>query len=161
MTSTGKLNPDYKRLEAKLLIGMSTTMSITTDATYKLFSSFMPRRKEIVHLINSNTLDLRIYPTNYFRHFDPNTEFTKWALVEVESAEPIPMGMQKFDLKSGLYAVFTYTGDIHETRIFQEIFTFWLPNSEYTLDDRPHFEIMFPCEKKQNIVKQEIYIPIK
>ena len=45
---------------------------------------------------------------------------------------------------------------------FQYIFTNWLPNSEYELDNRPHFEIL--GDKYINgsaDSEEEIWIPVK
>jgi AraC family transcriptional regulator len=73
---------------------------------------------------------------------DLHQEFEKWAVVEVSDFEMIPDGMETFTLPSGLYAVFHYKGSSTDTRIFAHIFGTWLPNSAYTLDHRPHFEVL-------------------
>ena len=66
-------------------------------------------------------------------------------------------------LPSGLYAIFYYIGMSTGISIFYEnIFTVWLPNSEYALDDRAHFEVL--GEKYKNYdpsSEEEIWIPIK
>ncbi|MEP7234441.1 MAG: GyrI-like domain-containing protein, partial [Ignavibacteriota bacterium] len=45
---------------------------------------------------------------------------------------------------------------------FQYILRTWVPNSNYELDDRPHFEILGEKYKKDDpSSEEEIWIPIK
>jgi AraC family transcriptional regulator len=70
--------------------------------------------------------------------------------------------MESFILYGGLYAVFDYKGSSVDNRIFQYIYMNWIPNSEYQLDNRPHFEVL--GEKYRNndpTSEEEIWIPIK
>jgi AraC family transcriptional regulator len=47
-------------------------------------------------------------------------------------------------------------------KTFQYIFGTWLPNSEYVLDNRPHFEILGEKYKNDDPTsEEEIWIPIK
>jgi AraC family transcriptional regulator len=71
--------------------------------------------------------------------------------------------METFTLTSGLYAVFQYKGTANEAAgTFQYILGTWLPNSEYTLDSRPHFEILGEKYKNNDPdSEEEIWIPIK
>lgn len=59
--------------------------------------------------------------------------------------------------------MFIHRGPAHEfQRTFRAIFQEWLPNSEYKLDGREHFEIM--GEKYKNDLpasEEEVWIPIK
>ncbi|MFZ1515671.1 MAG: GyrI-like domain-containing protein, partial [Saprospiraceae bacterium] len=65
-------------------------------------------------------------------------------------------------IPGGLYAVFYYKGLSTDTAIFEYIFNTWLPNSEYGLDDRPHFEILGERYKNNDAdSEEEIWIPIK
>ena len=67
--------------------------------------------------------------------------------------------MEAFTLRGGLYAVFDYQGNSPE--IFQYISQKWLPNSDYKLDKRPHFEILGEKYKNNNPdSEEEIWIPI-
>lgn len=156
------MQPSIVNLEEKKLIGMSETMSMTDDKTFQLFRTFMPREKEISNALHSDVLDLRTYPEGYFLNFNPSTYFTKWALVEVPDFENIPEGMDMFTLVGGEYAVFRHKGLSTDMSIFQYIFTEWLPNSNFRLDDRPHFEIMGEKTKLNDPnSEQDICIPIR
>jgi AraC family transcriptional regulator len=65
-------------------------------------------------------------------------------------------------LQAGDYAVFNYRGSSADPRIFQYIYGEWIPNSEYVLDDRPHFEILGEKYKNNDPnSEEEIWIPIK
>lgn len=155
--------PRIEHIEAKSLIGMSMTMSVSTaHKTGELFRNFMPRRKEIPNTFNPFTLDLRVYPSGYFAAFNPTTDFTKWALAEVSAVSEIPKGMKLFDLPAGQYAIFDYKGISGDPSIFQYIFTEWLPSSEFQLDDRPHFEVLGPKTKLNDPEsEEEIWVPLK
>ena len=154
------MEPKIKTLTNKKLIGISEKMSIQVNKTGKLFSTFMPRRKEVSNAVNANTFALQIYPDHYFQKFSPTKEFTKWALVEVSSFENIPNGMEAFELQGGEYAVFYQKGI--DTSIFQYIYSEWIPQSEFQLDDRPHFEILGAKTKLNDPdSEEEIWIPVK
>lgn len=157
-----QIQPSIKKIDSKTLVGMQMKMSLTANKTGELFRTFMPRRREIMHTVNQNNFDLRIYPKGYFEAFNPATEFTKWALAEVGSIDNIPEGMKVFELKGGLYAVFPYKGLNMDNSIFQYIFAIWLPNSIYELDDRPHFEILGEKTRMNDPdSEEEICIPVK
>jgi len=65
-------------------------------------------------------------------------------------------------LKGGLYAVFDYKGSSNDISIFQYIFGTWLQNSDFLLDDRPHFEVLGDKYKNADPnSEEEIWIPIK
>jgi AraC family transcriptional regulator len=126
----------------KKLIGKHITMSFLENKTFELWSSFMPRRKEI---------------------FDPKQPFEKWAAVEVSDFNEIPAEMESLIIPPELYAVFVHKGDQSDAyKTYHSIFVEWLPNSEYTVDDRPHFAIMGDKYKKNDPdSEEEIWIPIK
>ncbi len=121
----------------------------------------MPRRKEIQNVIGSELFNIQINPKNI--DFQPNTFFTKWAAVAVSSFEVVPDGMEKLEIKEGLYAVFNYKGDqSNAASFFNLIYTKWLPNSNYELDNRPQFEILGEKYKNNSSEsEEEIWIPIK
>ena len=156
------MDPRIENLEEKKFIGMNETMSLADNKTFILFRKFMPRRKEIQHQVSNDIYDLQIYPNNYHSNFSPANPFTKWAMVEVSSFANIPEGMEAFTLVSGTYAVFTAAGLSKDKSIFQYIFTQWLPQSDYILDSRPHFDIMGEeYQQKGPDAEQEIWIPVK
>lgn len=62
----------------------------------------------------------------------------------------------------GLYATFHYIGLNTDTKIFEYIYETSIPTSIYTLDSRPHFEILGEKYKKNDLNSEEnIWIPIK
>jgi len=70
--------------------------------------------------------------------------------------------METFVLPGGLYAVFDYKGLSTDNSIFQYIFENWLPNSDYILDNRAHFEVLGDKYKNNDPTsEEEIWIPIK
>ncbi len=124
----------------------------------------MPVRKEIKNALGSDLYSIQVYPDTFdFTFSDINASFEKWAAVEVADFETVPDGMDTITLASGLYAVFDYKGSNTDTRIFQYIFGTWLPKStDYSLDNRPHFEILGPKYKNNDPdSEEEIWIPIK
>jgi AraC family transcriptional regulator len=156
------MQPRIEMLSEKKLIGKRKSMSLTNDTTFELWRSFMTARKEIQNTTKTERYSVQIYPATYFQNFNPNTEFEKWATVEANNFEAVPKEMETFELQSGLYAVFFYKGSNTDTRIFDYIFTEWLPDSEYTLDNRPHFEVLGEKYKNNDPhSEEEIWIPIK
>ena len=74
----------------------------------------------------------------------------------------LPNGMDTLVLKGGLYAVFDHKGSGADTSIFQYIYGTWIPNSEYVLDERPHFEVLGENYKNNDPnSEEEIWIPVK
>ncbi len=155
------LAPEISMIQPKKLIGNSIEMSLANNLTGKLWSTFMSRRGELTNRANADFISLQVYPEGYFSgDFNPVATFTKHALVEVDNFNAIPDGMTCFKLEGGLYAVFHHKGN--DTSIFQEIYSKWLPNSEYELDNRPHFEVLGENYKNNDPTSEEdIYIPIK
>lgn len=136
-------------------------MSLADNKTFELWQSFMPRRKEIRNDLNSDLISMQVYDKDW-ESGDFDREFEKWAAVEVSDFENVPDEMETFVLPGGLYAVFDYQGSSADNRVFIFIFTDWLPNSDFALDDRPHFEVLGEKYKTANPEsKEEIWIPIK
>ncbi|UZR96141.1 GyrI-like domain-containing protein [Chondrinema litorale] len=150
-------------IQEKKLVGKYLTMSFANNKTGELWKSFMPLKNHIHNKVGTEMYSLQSYPANFFVGFNPNAEFEKWALVEVENFNNMPEGLDSFTLKGGMYAVFVYKGYPAEAApFFQNIFANWLPNSPYTLDIRPHFEIL--GSKYQNNSpesEEEVWIPIR
>ena len=156
--------PVIKSLTEKKLAGKKITTTFANNQTRQLWQSFMPNRKEITNSIGTDLFSLQAYPPTFdFNTFDQWIPFEKWAALEVADFHNIPEGMETCILPGGLYAVFYYKGLSTDTSIFQYIFGTWLPDSkEYTIDHRPHFEIL--GEKYKNIdpdSEEEIWIPVK
>ncbi|RRB04375.1 GyrI-like domain-containing protein [Larkinella rosea] len=158
------MHPRIEQVPEKKLVGKRLKMSLTNDKTGELWRSFMPRRKEISNAVTTDLFCLQVYekPLDYST-FNPVTEFEKWAAVEVADFETIPAEMEAFTLPGGLYAVFRYQGASSEfADTFHFIFGDWLPNSEYVVDNRPHFEIMgYNYKNNDPASEEEIWVPIK
>lgn len=156
------MQPEFEQITAKKLVGISQEMSLIHNLTHQLFSAFMPRRKEIPNALNSFVYALQVYPKTYFMKFEPSRRFKKYALIEVADYEEVPEQMEQFTLPEGGYAVFTQRGKDAGFEVFDYIFTKWLPNSEYILDDRPHFEkLIGDKDKSDTDISELIYIPVR
>ena len=89
-------------------------------------------------------------------------EFEKWAAVEVSDFSNVPDGMKTFLLKGGLYAIFVHKGSSTDNSTFDFIYSTWLPNSDYILDNRPHFEILGKKYRNNDpSSEEEIWIPVR
>jgi len=84
-------------------------------------------------------------------------------MTEVTDFYLIPDQMETLTIEAGLYAVFMYKGLPEDFAQFANyIFGVWLPNSEYELDNRPHFEVLRERYKRASEdSEEEVWIPIK
>ncbi|MDJ0755023.1 MAG: GyrI-like domain-containing protein [Ardenticatenaceae bacterium] len=157
------MKPRIEHLVSKKLIGQKMTMSLVANKTGVLWRNFMPKRREIQNAIGRDLFSLQIYDPSYFANFDPHREFEKWAAVEVTDFDQVPPEMETMILPEGLYAVFMHQGPASTgQKTFETIFTSWLPNSEYTLDNRPHFELLGAKYKNEDPEsEEEFWIPVK
>lgn len=154
--------PRIEKLPEKKLIGKHLTMSFANNKTGELWRSFMPNRRMITNAIGTDLYSMQLYPSDFFKSFNPHSPFEKWAAVEVIDFDTIPEGMEAFTLAEGLYAVFLHKGSSNDTSTFQYIFSTWLPNSEYVLDDRPYFELLGAKYKNADPEsEEEIWIPVQ
>lgn len=156
----------FLRIESiteKKIIGKSEMMSFSENKTFQLWKNFMPIKHLIRNEISSQLFSIEEYPQNFFEVFNPNSEFKKWAGVEVQNFDIVPCDMETLTIPEGLYAVFVHKGMASEAfKTYQYIFQTWMPNSEYKPDNRHHFAVM--GEKYKNDSpdsEEEIYIPIK
>ena len=158
-----KMKPDIRIISEKKLVGLHSRMSLTKNTTRELWKSFMSRRREIQHAVGSDFISMQTYSAGYFENFNPETEFEKWATVEVCALDSIPENMNVFYLPEGMYAVFLHKGSAGSgPELFRYIFGVWLSDSEYTLDNRPHFELLGEKYKNDDPEsEEEIFIPIK
>lgn len=157
------MKPRIEILPEKKLIGKSLRMSLVNNLTHRLWRSFMTERSAIRKRLGTDKYSIQLYDANYFKAFNPNTEFTKWAAVEVADFDYIPIGFSPFVLPSGRYAVFVHKGPSSEfPKTMQFIFGQWLPRSAYELDHRPHFELLGDTYKNNEAhSEEEVWIPIK
>lgn len=158
------MKPKIKILPSKKLIGKSIQMSLSNDKTMELWKSFMPLKKHIKNTLGTDLYCIQVYDKSLdFKDFNPKTEFIKCAMIEVFDFEDTAQNMEKRILEGGLYAVFLYKGlPKGFPKMAYYIFSEWLPNSEYQLDKREHFEVLGEKYNPTNEdSEEEIWIPIK
>ena len=151
-------------LYEKKLIGKSIIMSLANNKTGELWKWFMMRRNQINNALGSDLYSMQIYNKSLnFKEFNQNTEFEKWAAIEVTNLNTVPDEMESYTLVGGLYAVFIHKGSSSKfQKTFQYIFGQWLPSSEYDLDNRPHFEVLGEKYKNnEEDSEEEVWIPIR
>lgn len=156
------MQPRIETLSEKKLVGKRLTMSLANNKVADLWKGFMPERQEIKNNLSNELVSVAVYPPDHFSDFKPTNEFEKWAAVEVLEFDQVPPGMDTLILTGGLYAVFDYKGPSADNSIYQYIYSNWIPNSSYVLDDRPHFEVLGEKYKNNHPEsEEEIWIPIK
>jgi AraC family transcriptional regulator len=146
-----------------MLVGLHLRMSLNNNRTADLWKSFMQRRNEIPNAMGSDLFSMQIYNQHYFDSFSPNNDFEKWAAIEVSDFNNIPAGFDSFSLPAGKYAVFHYKGEASKgVEVFGYIFGTWLPQSDFELDNRPHFELLGTKYSNHSPdSEEEIWIPVK
>ena len=155
------MQPRLEVVKEKKLVGKRMQMSLAEDKTFELWRSFMPDRMKIANKLSDEFISMRVYNESFHLE-NPGKQFEKWAAVEVSDFSKAPEGMETFTLSSGLYAIFDYKGLNTDNSIFIYIFTQWLPNSNYELDDRPHFEVLGKNYKNNDPEsEEEILVPIR
>ena len=157
------MTPSIITIIPKKLVGKRLTMSLASNATQELWKSFMPFLNSIPNAVGTNKYSMQIYPDGYFNAFDPETQFEKWAAIEVSSFNNVPPGLDTIVLRGGLYAVFYYKGNpANGAKVFKNIFTVWLPQSGYVVDDRPHFEVLGDKYMQgSDDSEEEIWVPVR
>jgi AraC family transcriptional regulator len=155
------MTPRIENLNEKKLVGMRLSMSMVDQKMDLLWKSFLPRRRAITNNVTQDLISVAVYPRTHFQDFKPTNEFERWACIEVADHDHVPNDMQAFILPAGLYAVFEYKGLSTDKAIYQYIYGAWLPNADYVLDDRPHFEVLGQQYKNNDPAsEEEIWIPI-
>lgn len=157
------MTPRIETINEKKLVGKRMTMSYSNYRIEELWGSFMPKRREITNNLTNDLISLVVYSPIHFLDFKPTNNFERWATVEVENFNKVPSEMETYILSSGLYAVFNYRGMSSESSaFFQYIFNEWIPNSDYLVDNRAHFEILGEKYRPNDPLSEEaIFIPIK
>ncbi len=155
------MNPIIKTFPATKFIGKNLSFTYADYRAFELWSSFMPRRKEILNPIGTDLYNIQINPENF--DFSPDMPFIKWAVVPVSNFDSVPEGMEVLEIPQGLYAVFNYKGDQSKVAaFFNSIYSEWLPASGYELGIHPQFEILGEKYKNNDPnSEEEIWIPIK
>ncbi|MFZ4105448.1 GyrI-like domain-containing protein [Flavobacterium sp.] len=155
------MKPTIKIFPSTKFIGKNLSFTYADYRAFELWSSFMPRRKEVLNPIGTELYNIQVNPENF--DFSPTIPFVKWAAVAVSNFDFVPEGMEVIEISQGLYAVFNYKGDqSNAPAFFNSIYTEWLPTSGYELGTHLQFEIL--GEKYNNMnpnSEEEIWIPIK
>ena len=157
------MHPKIIELQPKLLVGMNLSMSFTDNRTGELWQSFMPRRGEIRHRIGNEFFSLQNYSDTGAHPSSPNVHFVKWAAVEVSQSIQAPQGMENYNLAGGKYAVFRHKGPANQVpETISKIFGDWLPQSEYQVATRAHFEVLPEGYNPVDpLAHEDIWIPIE
>lgn len=158
------MEPRIEKIEEIKLIGNKTKMSFVNNKTMELWQNFMPKRKEVNNLVGTELYSVELYNDRmFFKNFDPTKEFEKWAAIKVNEFDNVPNGLETLIIPKGEYAVFHYKGKPSEAQsTYQYIYGQWMPNSEYELDDRPHFTLMGEKYKGEDPEsEEEFWIPIR
>lgn len=155
--------PRLPFVAARRVVGKKLKMSFSEDKTADLWQSFMPSVDKVKNRRGNELFSIQFYPRDFFENLNPRRQFEKMAAVHVFNFDSVPDGMETFELPGGLYALFEYKGKASEASdTFRYIFSEWLPESGYILDDRPHFEILGEKYKKEDPdSEEEIWIPVK
>ena len=156
--------PKIIEITTKKLIGIGIQTSLAENSTLALWQQFKPLVKNVKNRPNTDSYSIQIYENNFdMRKFTPVTTFEKWAAIEVFNFDNIPKNLETFTLLGGKYAVFIHKGtarEFHTTAAY--IYGEWLPNSNFELDNRPHFEIMSEnYNPNAPNAEEEVWIPIR
>lgn len=151
-----------KELQEKKMASMSLEMCLAENKTFQLWNRFMIHRKEITNAVSTDLYSIQEYDKDLnFKEFTPQTKFTKIAATEIKDSCSSPY--ERYILAGGLYAVFLHKGSqdgFQNTLGF--IFGKWLPESDYQLDNRVHFELLGAKYKNNDPdSEEEVWIPIK
>ncbi|WP_018343388.1 GyrI-like domain-containing protein [Cytophaga aurantiaca] len=157
----------FSRIELfteKKMLGNSIQMSFAENKTTELWKNFMPKVKQLNLPANANLYSVELYSDiTFFSNFNPAKSFVKWAAVEADKLSYPSSDLQTLIIPTGLYAVFIHKGPAVEGyKTYEFIFKNWLPQSDYVLDDRPHFALMGEKYKNNDPdSEEEIWIPVK
>ena len=159
------MEPKIVTLRERKLVGMCITTTISFDDTKKMWSEFVSRQDEIENKTARDYYSIQVYPEGLkLKDFKEDTEFERWAAVEVNSLDDIPSGMKPKTLAGGLYATFTHKGPVKTfVKTSNYIYGTWLPQSGYELDQRAHFEKLgkkyYGPDHPDS--EEEIFVPIR
>lgn len=161
---------NLKSLEPKIvilpeikLVAKSMPMSFAQDKTHVLWQDFSPLIKGIPHKLGKDKYSIQIFPdTDFFKNFNPTSIFKKYAAVNVSEYGALPDELEKLIIPEGQYALFDYIGKPSAaSETFRYILCQWVPNSKYSLDDRPHIAKMGEKYKGEQPDSEEaLLIPI-
>ncbi len=158
--------PLIRKAPEKRIVGISLEMSIIDNKTGELWKRFKMLQEQVINRIDDGYYSIQRYPENYFNQaFDPNTKFLKSAGVAVSHFEDdLPLHLDHITIPEGLWAVFKYKGTVEQFSQFAAyIYTQWLPESGYQIDDRPHYEYLSAhyLGTQNSNSEEDVWIPIR
>lgn len=153
------IEPVILNFDGAVLCGASEAMSLQTFTPWTLWPRVMPRLAQIRNRTSQDLISLRNFNGIPVLGPQAKPDFTYWGGVEVLEANK---GFEHLEIPAGTYAVFHYKGLSSDSTIWRYIYSQWLPNSEWELDERPHFERLGSKYKNDDPTSEEdIYIPIR
>ena len=155
--------PRIETLSTRLFVGRSIEMSVVDNKTTEVWRSFIPELHKVKSRVGAEFYALQTYDSlSYFDEFSPKEKFIQWAAVEVSCFDSQSATMQELKLLGGLYAVFKHKGLASEFgNTMMNILSVWLPQSDYKLDHRPHFQVMGEKYKNDDPnSEEEVWVPI-
>ena len=153
------ITPTIVEFKGALLCGASTPMSLRSFTPWTLWAKVMPKLARVSHRCNADLISLRYF--DGIPVFGPTTDpsFTYWGGAEVNCPSE---GLEHLEIPAGTYAVFHYKGVSSDSNFWRYIYSQWLTNSPWELDDRPHFERLGAKYKNEDPNSEEdIYIRIR
>ena len=158
-----KKEPEIRDFPETKLIGKQMKMSFAENQTSELWHSFAPNLKFVKNNVSSELYSVEVYnDVDFFKNFNPQLQFEKWATIQVSDFDSVPEGLEKLTIPAGKYAVFQYKGKpANAAEFYRHIYETWLPESGYNLDNRPHFAVMGEKYKNDDPdSEEEIWIPV-
>lgn len=135
------LEPQITVEPSRKLIGLHCKTSMVQNNVPMLWTVFRRRQHEIENVIDNGRYGVSGYKNLDVKQFTLSAMLDKWATVEVSSQDLVPEEMVTYDLSGGLYAKFMHKGGKRNVQMtFEYIYSTWLPNTKYEIDDRDHFE---------------------
>ncbi len=148
----------------KILVGMRITTTLLEGRESELWRTFRSRASEIPERTGINFFSVKVYGADYSfsSRFDPNAAFDKWAAIEVANFVEVHEDFEQLIIPVGRYAVFIHYGTPAMAAVtFGHIFGSWLPNSDFEVDHRPHFEVLgdkwSPFDPE---AEEEVWVPV-
>lgn len=144
------------------LAALEGKMSFRDDLTPTLWRAFAMIRRHFPERFSTTQYSVSLYPARFFLDFSADRSFLKWAAAPMTGDTDPPGALKWLDIPPGRYAVFEYRGAAEGgASFFEYIFKEWLPQSGFILDTRPHFEILPPDYRPDDIDATEwVYIPV-
>jgi AraC family transcriptional regulator len=144
------------------VIGRFYSTAQTTLNPMEWWKSLIVSAKQKGYSYSQGSYSLQKYSLNYFQAFHPSNPFEYAPAIPVESGLPHPDECSILTVEGGLFAVFVHKGTAETfPQTMGAFFNEWLPQSEYSLDQRTHFCFMPPgYQTNHPLAEEEIWIPV-